>query len=234
MRNIVILTGAGISAESGLRTFRDSGGLWEDHDVTKVATPEAFERDPDLVHRFYSDRRNYAAKVEPNAAHIALARLQNEHRGRVTLVTQNVDNLHERGGSSEVIHMHGELFRALCAGCGHRWDAPVEMRTTDPCPSCSLPRTRPDVVWFGEMPYHMDEIHERLEEADLFAAIGTSGTVYPAAFFVVDAARSGARTIEMNLEAGENASAFDEVVNGPATEIVPDWVECLLKKARGD
>lgn len=233
MRNIVILTGAGISAESGLSTFRDNDGLWEKYDVNDVATPEAFKRNPVLVHEFYNARRAGAAKAEPNAAHTAVAELQKEYPGRVTLVTQNVDNLHERGGSPEVIHMHGELFRALCAACGHRWDAPAEMFEADPCPACSLPRTRPDVVWFGEMPYHMEDIESLLAEADLFAAIGTSGAVYPAAGFVRQATAHGARTVELNLESSVNASAFEEVVLGCATRIVPDWVERTLKDAPG-
>ena len=227
-RNIVILTGAGISAESGIDTFRDAGGLWERHRIEDVATPEGFARDPDLVLRFYDMRRAALRGVEPNAAHRALARLEREHRGRVTIVTQNVDDLHERGGASGVIHMHGELASALCAACGerHRWDAPLADRPR--CPACERRALRPDVVWFGEMPYHMEAIYAALGEADLFVSIGTSGAVYPAAGFVQEAAATGARTLELNLEPSEGTRWFDEARHGPAGTLVPEWVEEVL------
>ena len=228
MEKIVILTGAGISAESGLGTFRDEGGLWSQHRIEDVATPEGFARDPALVQGFYNARRVQAAKAQPNAAHHALARLQRDWPGEVIIVTQNVDGLHESGGAQHVLHMHGELAGALCAACDHRWPAPAEMTVAQPCPACNSPTARPDVVWFGEMPYHMDAIYDHLAGAAIFASIGTSGQVYPAAAFVHEAAMSGARTVELNLEPSSGASSFDEVILGPATESVPRWVDRLL------
>ena len=228
MTHILILTGAGISAESGLGTFRDVDGLWTKYDLEDVATPEGFARNPTLVHDFYNARRANCLEAAPNAAHGALGRLQTEHTGLVTLVTQNVDDLHERGGARDVIHMHGELAGALCAACDHRWTAPREMSPTAPCPSCSAPRTRPDIVWFGEMPYQMDAIYAALGEADLFVAIGTSGTVYPAAGFVGEARAMGIPTLELNLEPSDTAGIFDDARFGPATEIVPAWVDEVL------
>ena len=224
---LVILTGAGISAESGLGTFRDEGGLWAQHRIEDVATPEAFARNPALVHRFYNARRVQAAEAKPNAAHHALARLQSAFPGEVVLVTQNVDGLHEKAGS-KAIHMHGELSRALCAACAHRWDAPAEMKVGDPCPACQAPATRPDIVWFGEMPYHMDRIVEALQTCDLFAAIGTSGQVYPAAGFVEEARVAGAATVELNLRDSDMSHAFDDHITGPASKTVPAWVDRLL------
>ncbi|PID36140.1 MAG: NAD-dependent protein deacylase [Rhodobacterales bacterium] len=223
MRNIVILTGAGISAESGLGTFRDEDGLWTQYDLNEVATPQGFARNPQLVHDFYNARRANARAANPNAAHLALAALM-ERGHKVTLVTQNVDNLHERAGARGVVHMHGELEGALCAACGARWQAPAEMHPDDPCPACGAKATRPDIVWFGEFPYHMDKIDAALRQADLFVAIGTSGNVYPAAGFVMEARRAGAKTLELNLEPSETISAFDEARFGPATEVVPRWV----------
>ncbi|MDF0603329.1 NAD-dependent deacylase [Psychromarinibacter sp. C21-152] len=228
MRNIVILTGAGVSAESGLGTFRDVGGLWTRFDLNDVATPEGFARDPALVHDFYNARRKNCRESAPNAAHAALARLEREWPGEVLVVTQNIDDLHERAGSRAVWHMHGALARALCGACGHRWDAGEEMAPQDPCPACRQPATRPDVVWFGEVPYLMDEIFEALTACDLFVSVGTSGEVYPAAGFVQLAGEAGARTLELNLEASANARAFDEQREGPATRVVPAWVEEML------
>ncbi|AUH35058.1 NAD-dependent deacylase [Paracoccus tegillarcae] len=222
---ITVLTGAGISAESGLATFRGDDGLWENHRVEDVATPQAFIRDPVLVHRFYNQRRANLARVDPNAAHHALAQLARMHD--LTLVTQNVDNLHERGGSPDVIHMHGELNRALCAACDHRWDAPALMHRADPCPACGQTATRPDIVWFGEMPYHMERIWAALEQSDLFAAIGTSGNVYPAAGFAQHAARMGTRCFELNLADSANARDFDQRITGPASQTVPEWIASL-------
>lgn len=226
--SIVILTGAGISAESGLGTFRDEGGLWAQHRIEDVATPEGFARNPQLVVDFYNARRAQAAEAAPNAAHAALARLQAEHHGPVTLVTQNVDDLHEKGGSIDVIHMHGALNSALCASCEHRWPAPLVMSVGGECPSCSGPTARPDIVWFGEIPYHMERIELALAGADVFVAIGTSGNVYPAAGFVQMARHVGAETIEMNLEPGENVGMFDDVRAGKASETVPKWVAEVL------
>ena len=225
---ILVLTGAGVSAESGLGTFRDAGGIWSRYDLADVATPEGFARDPALVQGFYNARRANMLAAAPNPAHRALARLQAHWPGAVTLVTQNIDDLHERGGSHDVIHMHGELSRALCAACGHRWDAPAEMHASDACPACGAQATRPDVVWFGEIPYHMERIEAALARAELFAAIGTSGAVYPAAGFVSEAAAAGVRTLEINLAPSEVADAFDAHLLGPASEVVPDWVERLL------
>ncbi len=229
MRRIVILTGAGVSAESGLGTFRDKDGLWTRYDLADVATPAGYARNPDLVLDFYNARRANCRAAEPNPAHRALARLQRAAPDRVTLVTQNIDDLHERAGSPEVVHMHGELLRALCAACGHRWNWTGDMSRADICAACARPGgVRPDVVWFGEIPYRMDEIAERLAGVDLFVAIGTSGAVYPAAGFVAEAAAQGAETLEINLEPGEGSRFFDRRILGPASQTVPAWVESLL------
>ena len=229
MTRIVVLSGAGLSAESGLGTFRDVDGLWTRYDLAEVATPEGFARDPALVHAFYDARRANMAASAPNAAHAALARLS--RAPGVTLVTQNVDDLLERAGAEGVIHMHGELSRALCHACGARWAAPLTMAPEDPCPACGAAATRPDVVWFGEMPYHMDRIEEALAQADLFVSVGTSGTVYPAAGFVAEAKHAGAQTLELNLEA--SGGVFDRVRTGPATRIVPEWVAEILGPTPG-
>lgn len=225
---IVALTGAGISAESGLGTFRDVGGLWSQYSLEDVATPDGFRRDPDLVHGFYNARRENALGANPNAAHEALVRLADAPGIDLTLVTQNIDNLHERAGSRDVIHTHGELMRGLCAACGATWDAPAKMAASDPCPQCAKPATRPDVVWFGEIPYQMDAIAEALADADLFVAIGTSGAVYPAAGFVAEASAHGADTLEINLEPSDVAGAFARTIFGPATQTVPDWVTEMI------
>ncbi|MHC0053713.1 NAD-dependent deacylase [Actibacterium sp. D379-3] len=230
MTKIVILTGAGISAESGLGTFRDKDGLWTQYDLQQVATPEGFDRNPALVHEFYNARRKNCTEATPNAAHHALAKLENCYSGEVLIITQNVDDLHERAGSKAVWHMHGALTRARCAACGHRWDAPPVMRPDDPCPACASGPTRPDIVWFGEFPFHMDAIWDALRTADLFVSIGTSGNVYPAAAFVQDAARAGADTLELNLEPSLGAHDFAEVRQGPATRTVPDWVAEMLAR----
>lgn len=229
MSKIVILTGAGISAESGLETFRAEDGLWAQHRVEDVATPEGFARDPKLVIDFYNARRAQAAKVHPNAAHAALARLEAEHDGEVVVITQNVDDLHERGGTRKLYHMHGHLKSALCATCDHRWPAPMVMAPGDPCPACNAPTARPDIVWFGEMPYDMETLFEHLSHADIFAAIGTSGNVYPAAGFVAEARRAGAHTIEFNLERSAIGSQFQEHRSGPASRTVTDWVAEILQ-----
>ncbi len=226
--NIVILTGAGISAESGLGTFRDEGGLWAQHRIEDVATPEGFAKNPQLVIDFYNARRDQAASARPNAAHAALARLEAEHDANVMIVTQNVDDLHEKGGSQNVVHMHGALNSALCGACDHRWPAPLKMAPGDDCPKCEAPRARPDIVWFGEIPYHMERIEAALSRADLFAAIGTSGNVYPAAGFVQLATMVGARTVELNLEPSVTVSQFEETILGKASETVPAWVDRLL------
>ena len=233
MTNMVILTGAGISAESGLGTFRDAGGLWTRYSIDDVATPEAFRRNPALVADFYNQRRAQAAEARANAAHAALARLEAELPGNVAIVTQNVDGLHEQAGSRNVLHMHGRLDQALCAMCDHRWPAPLEMGPGDPCPRCAAPAARPDVVWFGEMPYHMDEIEAALWRADIFVSIGTSGSVYPAAGFVQIARMAGAHTIELNLEPSDGATLFAEAHFGPATRVVPAWVDRIMAARPG-
>lgn len=232
MSRIVILTGAGISAESGIRTFRASDGLWEDHRIEEVATPEGFLRDSALVHQFYNARRAAARAAQPNAAHLALAELEADPHHTVLIVTQNVDDLHERAGSQNVIHMHGTLVGALCHDCGHRWPAPEVMTQGDLCPTCARAATRPDIVWFGEMPYQMDQIVRALEAADLFVSIGTSGNVYPAAGFVRDAAMAGVQTLELNLEPSAGTDMFDAAHHGPATQVVPAWVRAQLAQRR--
>ena len=232
IRNIVILTGAGISAESGIDTFRSEGGLWEQHRVEDVATPEGFARDPDLVLRFYDMRRESIQTKQPNPAHEALARLDREWSdrsgGNLLIVTQNVDDLHERAGANRVLHMHGQHLNAWCTMCDTRstWRGPLIDRPA--CPECGVAALRPDVVWFGEMPYRMDEIYGALRQADLFVSIGTSGAVYPAAGFVQDARELGARTLELNLEPSQGSRWFTEARYGPASHIVPQWVEELL------
>ena len=227
---IVVLTGAGVSAESGLSTFRDAEGLWENHDPMEIATPEAFARDPDLVYRFYNARRNQLDSVEPNAAHQALARLQREYPGAVYLVTQNVDDLHERGGSPQVCHMHGELRSMLCRHCGETLPAQAPFDASSHCPDCDQPGgLRPDIVWFGEMPYHMAEIGQQLSSCDLFVAVGTSGVVYPAAGFVREAHAHGAMTVEVNKEISEVSGLFQRQRQGAATLEVTALVVELLE-----
>ncbi|WP_209022017.1 NAD-dependent deacylase [Nocardioides sp. 503] len=225
---IVVLTGAGISAESGVPTFRDADGLWEGHRVEDVATPQAYDDAPITVHRFYDARRAALAGVEPNPAHHALARLEQALGDDLLIVTQNIDDLHERAGSTRVLHMHGELLSALCRACGQRvrWDG--DLVDLPPCPRCGVSELRPDVVWFGEVPHEMDRILDRLAEADLFVSIGTSGAVYPAAGFVQAAASYGARTIELNLQRSEGTDWFHESRHGPAGVLVPAWVDELL------
>lgn len=227
-RNIVILTGAGVSAESGVATFRGPGGLWEGHRVEDVCTPQALAHDPVLVHRFYDERRARLATVEPNAAHRALARLDAEWPGELLLVTQNVDDLHERAGSKRLIHMHGELNAALCAECDARkpWTDSLPPRTR--CAACGAPSLRPDIVFFGEMPYAMEAIDAAISRADLFVSIGTSGAVYPAAGFVRTARYHGADTLELNLDRSEGSAWFAESRLGPAGVLVPEWVGSLL------
>ena len=230
LRSIVILTGAGISAESGIRTFRASDGLWEDHRIEDVASPEGYWRDPALVHQFYNARRRQLLDgVEPNAGHYALAKLQREFPGTVTLVTQNIDNLHEQAGSHHVIHRHGELLKSRCSYSEKVWDCRNDLDTSSICQCCNIPGTlRPHVVWFGEMPLQMDVIYRELENCDLFISIGTSGNVYPAAGFFQVARQAGATTVELNLEASANAAEFDFQDYGPATEILPKFVGKLL------
>jgi NAD-dependent deacetylase len=231
IRNIVVLTGAGISAESGLATFRGPDGLWEGHRVEDVATPEAFARNPALVHAFYDARRARLGEVEPNPAHRALARLDAQWPGELLIVTQNVDDLHERAGASRLLHMHGELNSAWCRACDARMRWPNPLGDHPPCPQCGIAgRMRPDIVWFGEMPYEMDRIERALRDADLFVSIGTSGNVYPAAGFVQTARYAGARTLEINLDPSMGSVFFDESRTGRAGELVPAWVEEMLAR----
>src|SRR6185295_8824157 len=233
-RRIVVLTGAGVSAESGMGTFRDKDGIWTRHSLEDVATPEGFARNPRLVHDFYNARRRALRDAQPNSAHLALARLEQSVKrtgGELMLVTQNVDNLHEKAGSSSLLHMHGELSRVKCAVCGAKgvWDE--DLFTDTECWLCGhVGALRPDVVWFGEMPYGMNSIYDRLSSCDLFASIGTSGEVYPAAGFVDEARMVGAHTIELNLEPSANARTFTEGRYGPATQIVDEWVDDMIRK----
>lgn len=227
--SIVVLTGAGVSADSGVATFRGPDGLWEGHRVEDVATPEAFHRDPALVHAFYDARRAKLNSVEPNAAHQALALLDAEWGGELLIVTQNVDDLHERAGAKRLLHMHGELKKGWCRDCGDRfaWEGPMGEGAT--CPSCKVSgHVRPDIVWFGEMPYEMERIDEALQRCDLFVSIGTSGAVYPAAGFVQTARYCGAHCLEMNLEPSQGSIFFHETQTGRAAQLVPLWVEALL------
>ena len=227
--SIVILTGAGISVESGIPSFRDKNGLWSKIDYRDYATPEGYARNPGKVLEFYNMRRRNLANVYPNEAHHALARLEGGFKGEFLLVTQNVDDLHESAGSRKLIHMHGEHGSALCEACGMRMRMRGDMTVNSQCTLCgTIGRLRPDVVWFGEMPYQMDRIYRALREAELFIAIGTSGNVYPAAAFVEEARTAGARTVELNLEQSENTELFDETIRGPATETVPAFVDRLL------
>ncbi len=225
-----MLSGAGISAESGVPTFRDSDGLWEGHDPQDVATPEAFAADRALVQRFYDERRAALTRVEPNAAHRALADLEEALGDDLLLITQNIDDLHERAGSKRVHHMHGELRAAWCRACDVRMPWTGTLADEPPCPGCGVAALRPDVVWFGEMPYGMDEIHRALFSCDLFVSIGTSGVVYPAAAFVDYAIAGGSETLELNLERAAN-SDFHLSRQGPATELVPAWVAELTAGA---
>ena len=230
IRNIFILTGAGVSAESGVATFRGPDGLWEGHRVEDVATPEGFRRDPDLVQRFYDARRAKLGTVEPNAAHKALARLDAAWPGELLIVTQNVDDLHERAGAKRVLHMHGELKSAWCLACDGRIPWQQTLADGPTCSDCGESGLlRPDIVWFGEMPYQMDRIEAALMEADLFVSIGTSGAVYPAAGYVQTARYRGARTLEINLEPSQGSFFFDESHIGRAGELVPAWVEEMLR-----
>jgi NAD-dependent deacetylase len=231
---IFMVAGAGVSAESGLGTFRDKNdsGIWARFDPMKLATPEAFARDPLEVHAFYNARRRKLITASPNAAHFALARLETalaESRGELTLVTQNIDDLHERAGSKRVIHVHGELLKARCTACEAVSPWREDLGLGDHCLTCGgIGVLRPHVVWFGEMPLEMDEIYAALRKADLFVAIGTSGSVYPAAGFVSEARAVGIRTCEINLEPSDNARQFDERRYGPASEAVPAWVDDVL------
>lgn len=231
---IVVLTGAGISKESGLDTFRDPDGIWSRVRIEDVATPEAFARDPAGVQAFYNARRRRLreAAIEPNAAHLALARLERARPGQLLLVTQNIDDLHERAGSRNLVHMHGELLKARCLDCAAVCACGGDLTAESLCVACGRAgRLRPHVVWFGEMPLEMERIHSALAGCALFLSIGTSGTVYPAAGFVGEARAAGARTVELNLEPSGGRSLFGEGHYGPASQVVPAFVERLLAGA---
>ena len=233
-KKVVVLTGAGVSAESGVRTFRDNDGLWEDHRVEDVATPEAWQRDPTLVWRFYQARRNQLLEVDENPAHIALAKLESEVND-FTLITQNVDDLHERGGSTSVIHMHGQLRTLRCENSGQSEERLNQEDLSDEfvlCNCCSEPsRMRPDIVWFGEIPMFMEEIYAAVEACDVFVVVGSSGHVYPAAGLVQVAKASGAETVIVNYEVPINGYEFDEMYIGKAGEILPNLVDRWIKNS---
>ncbi len=230
-KSIVVLTGAGVSAESGLKTFRDNNGLWENHRVEEVATPEAFSANPGLVQRFYNARRSQLVEeAEPNRAHQALAEFESRFDGEFLLVTQNVDDLHERAGSDKLLHMHGELRKVRCSKTHQVYERGEPLFYEELCPCCGLPgKLRPHIVWFGEFPLFMEEIYQALDDCDLFVSIGTSGNVYPAAGFQQVAQQAGAHTVELNLEASNGADRFDEHHHGPATEVVTRFFDGLLE-----
>lgn len=231
IKRITILTGAGISAESGIKTFRDQNGLWENHDINDVATPQGFAKNPELVYDFYNQRRAQllSDEVAPNAAHFALAKLEEEFKGSVLLITQNVDDLHEKAGHQDVLHMHGELMMMRCMSSGKVFNAPNVVDKTSICECCKKEgNLRPHIVWFGEMPLFMDDIQKALLASDLFISIGTSSLVYPAAIFYKWAAQGGAKTVELNLEKTVASERYDENIQGPASELIPKYVESLL------
>ncbi|MEH6824692.1 MAG: Sir2 family NAD+-dependent deacetylase [Motiliproteus sp.] len=231
-RSLVILTGAGTSAESGLRTFRASDGLWEEHRIEDVATPQGFARDPELVHRFYNKRRQQLLHplTQPNPAHYALAQLERRFNGGFLLVTQNVDDLHERAGSSQLLHMHGELVKARCVHSQQVFNVNADMSPASRCECCDQPGSlRPDIVWFGEIPMALDRIYAALECCDLFISIGTSGNVYPANGFARVALAAGAHTVELNLQPSLHKSTFAEQIYGPASKVVPEYIRRLLE-----
>ena len=232
-RSIVVLTGAGVSAESGIPTFRAADGLWHNHRVEDVASPEGFKRNPDLVHQFYNQRRAQllSPEIQPNAAHVALGKLEREFSGEFLLLTQNIDDLHERGGSTKLIHMHGELLKMRCEQCDSILPLREQLSVADQCNSCGASgKLRPHIVWFGEMPFEMERIFEALTRCDLFVAIGTSGNVYPAAGFVEVANESGAETLELNLEPSAQRSCFHQARYGKASELVPQLVAEIIKQ----
>lgn len=234
MKKIVVLTGAGVSKESGLDTFRDANGIWAKYSMEEVCTPEGFKRNPQKLHEFYNKLRQDLPNVQPNAAHLALAELekaieQKKLNAELLVVTQNIDDLHERAGSKNLYHMHGELYKLWCRGCDAKIEWHQDCSTETPCPQCGQHKLRPDIVWFGEMPYYMDEIQSALLSCDIFVSIGTSGVVYPAAGFVQMASSAQAKTIELNLEPSAGTSLFNESRLGSATKLVPEFVEQVLK-----
>ena len=230
-KSIVISTGAGISAESGIKTFRDQNGLWENHNIEEIATPEGFERNPSLVHQFYNKRRSQLKNVKPNAAHLALAELEKKWNGDFFLITQNVDDLHHRAGTKKMFSIHGELKKARCVDCKVSFSWEDDLGVESECPGCQQKNClRPDIVWFGELPYFMDQVYEKIADCQLFIAVGTSGNVHPAAAFSQHAIN--AHKIEVNLQPSLVAASFDEVIVGPATEKIPELVNAILQGAR--
>ena len=228
IRSVVVLTGAGVSAESGIKTFRAADGLWESHRIEDVATPEGFARDPHLVHRFYNERRQQLLSAQPNAAHLALAAFEQSFSGEVLIITQNIDNLHERAGSKQLVHLHGELLKVRCLACLAVSSVQEDVSVASICPRCKQAgQLRPDIVWFGEMPYHLARIEEALSCCTLFVAIGTSGQVYPAAGFVQCARACGAHCVELNLDKSMTSRAFDAHYHGPATQVVPAFFSSI-------
>ena len=233
-RNIVFLTGAGISAESGIKTFRDQGGLWEGHRVEDVATVSAFTRDPNLVHTFYNKRKEqlFSGQVKPNKGHFSLAKLEKDFAGKISIITQNVDNLHEKAGSKNILHMHGELGKIRCMKSNTIYSAEGPVNTQSICLCCNeSSHLRPHIVWFGEMPFYLLEIETLLSQCDLFVAVGTSGQVQPASAFVQIAKGQGAFTIEVNLASTVVSQEFDDHLLGKVTEQLPKLVEQILKMA---
>jgi len=229
--SLFVLTGAGVSAESGLNTFRGAGGLWEGHRVEEVASPEAFQANPDLVQKFYNERRHQLLQVDPNKAHFALVELENQWPGNFLLVTQNVDDLHERAGSKKIVHMHGEVLRARCLRTNQVFHWTGDISNSSRCECCQKTKTlRPHIVWFGEMPLFMEKIFSFLAECDLFLSVGTSGNVYPAAGFVQEASGNGrdCRTVEINKETTVASPYFDQQIQGLAGEELPKFVGELL------
>ncbi|MCQ8184946.1 NAD-dependent deacylase [Parvularcula maris] len=228
---IVVLTGAGISADSGVDTFRDQNGAWVKNNPMKVATPEGFAEDPERVHAFYNARRAQLPGVDPNPAHVALAELEREAvkaGGSFTLVTQNVDNLHARAGSKNILPIHGSLTKVSCQACQEVFDWEKNLSVKTPCPSCGARAMRPYIVWFGEIPRHFDKVEEAMMEADLFISVGTSGSVYPAAGLVGFARERGIPRVELNLEPSDNAYLFTDKRYGRASEVVPAYVRDLV------
>ncbi len=229
-QNIVILTGAGISAESGLATFRSANGLWNNHKVEDVATIEAFERNPAYVHEFYNELKKELVKAKPNAAHLAITRLQNEYPAQISVITQNVDTLHEKAGNKNVYHIHGQINQAVCLNCGHILETFGDVDTETTCPHCGIAgMMKPNIVFFGENLLCMDKVDRLLANCDLFLSIGTSGVVFPAASFVQIAKYNNARTLDFNLEPTSNNYYFDKHIYGQAGTTLPAFVDELLK-----
>ena len=234
-KNIVILTGAGISAESGLATFRSTNGLWNNHKVEDVATVEAFFKNPDYVHQFYNEMRPELYNAKPNAAHLAITKLQQEYPAQISVVTQNVDTLHEKAGSKNIYHIHGQINQIVCLNCGHVFETWGDVSAEDKCEHCAIMgMLKPNIVFFGENLLCMDKVDKLLQTCDLFLSIGTSGVVYPAAGFVQIAKMFGADTFEFNMEETSNNRLFDEHIYGPAGKTLPQFIDELIKKGKAN